>query len=115
MCDEDSDNDGIPDTEDNCPIVANPGQEDADGDSDGDACEDDYDGDGVMNADDVCPYNDGISMTDFRAIQSIDLGNNGQPKPKWTFTDQGKEIDMYRRAGGRSTNYHRKYKRSLWT
>ena len=31
-------------------------------------------------------------MTDFRAIQSIDLGNNGQPQPIWTFHDEGKEI-----------------------
>ena len=39
----DSDGDGIEDTADNCPSVANPGQEDADSDGVGDAC-------------DNCPY-----------------------------------------------------------
>lgn len=35
----DSDGDGVCDTEDNCPAVANPGQENTYGDSRGDACE----------------------------------------------------------------------------
>ncbi len=51
----DTDHDGISDTSDNCPNVANPGQEDADHDGIGDACDTDRDGDGVANATDNCP------------------------------------------------------------
>ncbi|XP_034078366.1 thrombospondin-1-like isoform X1 [Gymnodraco acuticeps] len=78
-CDNDDDNDRIPDDRDNCPKVYNPGQYDADrddiGDScdncvheantdqtdtdnngEGDACAIDIDGDGILNENDNCPY-----------------------------------------------------------
>jgi len=73
----DSDGDGVADSVDNCPAVANPGQADADGDGAGDACDStpngdptpdpdpdgdqdpaprpDSDGDGLPDASDSCP------------------------------------------------------------
>ncbi|CAL8272366.1 unnamed protein product [Merluccius merluccius] len=78
-CDNDDDNDGIPDDRDNCPKVYNPAQYDADRDDigdrcdncvfeantdqtdtdnngEGDACAIDIDGDGILNEKDNCPY-----------------------------------------------------------
>ena len=52
--DADSDNDGIDDSTDNCPLAANPDQLNSDGDTQGDACDPDDDNDGVLDAADNC-------------------------------------------------------------
>ena len=55
-CAPDSDGDGVSDPDDNCPAVANPGQEDNDGDGDGDICDDDDDNDGCNDPIDPAPF-----------------------------------------------------------
>ncbi len=58
----DTDGDGVVDSQDNCPAVANPGQEDLDGDFEGNVCDvcpadelNDVDADGWCGNDDNCP------------------------------------------------------------
>jgi hypothetical protein len=66
----DQDNDGVPDATDNCPTVANPGQENNDGDAQGDACDPDDDNDGVLDTNDNCQFvaNPSQSDIDFDGI-----------------------------------------------
>ncbi|XP_078366394.1 uncharacterized protein LOC144650562 [Oculina patagonica] len=52
---EDTDGDGVGDACDNCVSDKNPDQTDTDGDRIGDECDNDQDGDGILNADDKCP------------------------------------------------------------
>lgn len=56
---EDTDNDGIVDSQDNCPNTPNPNQEDTDANGIGDACdvvlENDSDSDGIVDSEDNCP------------------------------------------------------------
>jgi sugar lactone lactonase YvrE len=52
---DDADLDGVLDSNDNCPGLANPDQSNMDRDRLGDACDPDADGDGVSNGADKCP------------------------------------------------------------
>ncbi|MFK7888884.1 MAG: thrombospondin type 3 repeat-containing protein, partial [Gammaproteobacteria bacterium] len=49
----DLDNDGVPNTNDNCEIVANPSQFDADNDGYGNACDADFNNDCAINVEDL--------------------------------------------------------------
>ncbi|KPP74677.1 thrombospondin-3a-like, partial [Scleropages formosus] len=114
-CDNDIDGDGVPNVLDNCPKVPNPMQTDRDGDGVGDACdscpeisnpmqtdidndlvgdvcngvgdvcEDDFDNDTVMDLIDVCPESAEVTLTDFRAYQTVILDPEGdaQIDPNW--------------------------------
>lgn len=58
----DSDNDGVAQLIDNCPLVSNPSQLDSDGDRRGDICQTDWDGDGQVDSQD-CAIADPTSGT----------------------------------------------------
>uniref|UniRef100_A0A2K6S0U6 Cartilage oligomeric matrix protein n=1 Tax=Saimiri boliviensis boliviensis TaxID=39432 RepID=A0A2K6S0U6_SAIBB len=93
-CDDDDDNDRVPDSRDNCRLVPNPGQEDSDRDGVGDACQGDFDADKVVDKIDVCPENAEVTLTDFRAYQTVVLDPEGdaQIDPNWVVLNQGREI-----------------------
>jgi hypothetical protein len=74
---DDQDGDGVPDSEDNCPTVANPDQRDHDHDGRGDACDvcphiaddgADQDGDGVGDACDPRPTQPGDHIAFFEGF-----------------------------------------------
>ena len=49
----DTDGDGVPDSSDNCTLVANSGQQDTDADGYGNICDPDFNNDNVVNAADL--------------------------------------------------------------
>ncbi|XP_076864492.1 thrombospondin-3b-like [Brachyhypopomus gauderio] len=97
-CDDDDDNDGIPDTlppgPDNCRLIPNPSQKDTDANGVGDSCESDFDNDKVDDLMDACPENSEVTMTDFRAFQTVILDPEGdaQIDPSWVVLNKGMEI-----------------------
>ncbi|KAF3848643.1 hypothetical protein F7725_015140 [Dissostichus mawsoni] len=95
-CDDDDDNDGIPDSippgPDNCRLYSAAYHDRSDGV--GDVCESDFDQDKVIDRIDNCPENAEVTLTDFRAYQTVVLDPEGdaQIDPNWVVLNQGMEI-----------------------
>lgn len=75
-CDIDDDADAINDPVDNCRLIANPDQADADLDGEGDPCDFDDDGDGAYDEEDNCP---GLVNPDQRDSDRDGIGNACDP------------------------------------
>lgn len=56
----------------------------------GDVCENDFDNDAVMDLFDVCPESAEVTLTDFRAYQTVILDPEGdaQIDPNWVVLNQ---------------------------
>ena len=70
----DADGDGYSDNSDNCPMIANAGQEDMDSDGLGNVCDPDADEDGILNDDDAC---DGPAVNWDASVWTDDIDMDG--------------------------------------
>jgi hypothetical protein len=90
---EDADGDAIAE-KDNCPAVANPTQQNLDGDDDGDACDPDIDQDGAANADDAFPFD---------PTETLDTDRDGIGDNRDNDDDNDGLTDRFERRRGTST------------
>ena len=71
----DADGDGVDDTLDNCTLVANPGQQDTDGDGHGNICDGDFDNNCLTNIFDLFDFKANFGGSD----PEFDLNSTGGP------------------------------------
>ena len=74
--DNDDDNDAVPDAFDNCPLVANPSQQNHDPDLLGDECDLDDDNDGALDPDDCKPFDPSINPSAVEVCDGLDNNCN---------------------------------------
>jgi hypothetical protein len=95
----DSDGDGVLQLADNCPLVANPSQQDFDLDRVGDACDGDYDADGLPDATD-CRMNR-ASAGQPAEVQGVVVGASIKDRMTWTAAQFADSYDVVRGEIGR--------------
>jgi hypothetical protein len=88
----DLDGDGIPNQTDNCHLIANPGQENTDGDGAGNTCDLDDDNDGRLDTADNCPL---VSNGDQINTDGDVLGNACDPDDDNDGLSDGDEVKKY--------------------
>ena len=103
-CDDDDDNDGILDVNDNCPLVANAGQEDIDNDNIGDVCDNNSSlaplNPCVNGMAGIYPCNDYDLMAHLTPSELGATGLEGNDSWGWTDTTTGKEYALICLANG---------------
>jgi hypothetical protein len=77
----DKDDDGIDDSDDNCPLIWNPQQIDLDQDGIGDICDADWDGDGSPNDIDCAPLDGALSQNHPEQCNGADDNCDGEIDP----------------------------------
>jgi aminopeptidase N len=92
----DGDADGVPDANDNCPVVANAAQDDFDGDLLGDACDDDDDNDLLTDGLDCAPTDPDQGVPGEVEFLSL-VGAPGQPTTlTWSLALRADSYDLSR-------------------